>query len=136
MKLDRELAKLVLAFGTADGIVKYHDAAQALRRFAWNNEPALRALAEGPPQLDGLPTVPGWYEYHVPDGTVDRGYVHDGEGELIVIFIPKGAGHLGYRAWVAEVPPGTWHGPLAEPEGPETQPRGRAGCRPADPTAT
>lgn len=120
MNLERELAKLVEAWrktpkqsNISRGISQAeYDALGELERFARDHRSALRDLTKSPPQLDGVPTVPGWYwhdsEYgrkvvHLEPSTIGGLLAWDGPNR-VPISLPRYAG--------------TWHGPLPEPEGP------------------
>lgn len=79
-----------------------------------DHESALRALANGPPQLNGVPTEPGWYEYRAPDGRAYIGEIREeGGGDTLVASFPCAFGHCVASPRGTK---GTWHGPIPEPE--------------------
>lgn len=121
MNLERELVKLVWPwhvrqqqmFESGDDSEIINDSfLLALGNLCEANESALHALAEGPPKLDGLPTVPGWYWLKHPKYVPQVRHVKCEDGKALIV---EGFGDFpvsDYR--------GTWRGPLPEPEGPCT----------------
>lgn len=112
----QKLATLVLA--RHDSVTKgeQDDADADLDSFVFYKHDTLEILANSPPQLEGLPTVPGRHDYRSVAGCLYAFTIREIDGRFVADFSPD---------WAVDPIPvdnlttGDWYGPIPEREDPE-----------------